>query len=63
MVRNKDLDAEALYHCQNHTNLLVEDTDLGVLWDEYGIVGDLMVMFFISEWQHFVKPLHPALHQ
>lgn len=43
MARNKDLDADALYRCQEHTSVLVEDIDLGVLWDEYGIVGDLVV--------------------
>ena len=48
MARNKDLDSEALYHCQEHTNLLVEEIDLGVLWDKYGIVGDLMVTLFAN---------------
>lgn len=43
MARNKDLDADALYRCREHTNMLVEDIDLGILWDEYGIVGDLVV--------------------
>ena len=43
MARNKDLDTDALYRCQDHTNLLVEDINLGLLWDEYGIVGDLIV--------------------
>ncbi|KAN0078151.1 hypothetical protein V8E55_010208 [Tylopilus felleus] len=42
MARNKDLDVDALYRCQDHTNLLMEDIDLGLLWDEYGIVGDLI---------------------
>ena len=46
MARNKDLDSEALYRCQEHTNLLVEEIDLGILWDEYGIVGDLVVTLF-----------------
>jgi hypothetical protein len=46
MLRNKDLDVDALYRCQEHTDLLVEDIDTGVLWDEYGIVSDLVVTFF-----------------
>ncbi|KAG6369527.1 hypothetical protein JVT61DRAFT_14276, partial [Boletus reticuloceps] len=37
MARNKDLDSDSLYRCQDHVNLLVKDIDLGVLWDEYGI--------------------------
>jgi hypothetical protein len=43
MARNKQLDADALYQCKEHMNLLVEDIDVGVLWDEYGIVADLVV--------------------
>lgn len=43
MARNKELDTDALYRSKEHTNLLVEDIELGVLWDEYGIVGDLVV--------------------
>ncbi|KAF8552429.1 hypothetical protein OG21DRAFT_1477771 [Imleria badia] len=42
MSRNKDLDVDVLYRCQEHTDLLVEDIDMGVLWDEYGIVSDLV---------------------
>lgn len=43
MAKNKELNLEVLYHCKEHTNLLVEDINLGVLWDEYGIVGELVV--------------------
>jgi hypothetical protein len=28
---------------QAHTELLVEAFELGVLWDEYGLVGDIVV--------------------
>lgn len=45
MVRNKDLDSDLIYHCQDHANLLAEDIDLGILWDEYGIVSDLIVSY------------------
>lgn len=31
--------------CQKHTDFLVEHFGLGVLWDEYGIVGDVTVSF------------------
>ena len=43
MAHNKDPDKDALYCCEEHTNLLVEDVEWGVLWNEYGIVEDLMV--------------------
>lgn len=30
-------------HFHEHTDLLVEEFELGALWDEYGIVGDVVV--------------------
>jgi hypothetical protein len=40
-----DLDRkpEAARRCKAHTELLVENLELGVLWDEYGLVGDVVV--------------------
>ena len=29
-----------------HTDMLVEAFELGTLWDEYGLVGDVVVSFF-----------------
>lgn len=29
--------------CREHTEVLVEALELGVLWDDYGLVGDLVV--------------------
>lgn len=43
MACNKDLDKDALYRCEEHTNLLIESVEWGVLWNEYGIIGDLVV--------------------
>jgi hypothetical protein len=63
MARNKDLDADALYRCQDHTNLLVEDIDLGLLWDEYGIVGDLIVSSSITVNHYFIHRSHQAVHK
>ena len=39
--------------CQDHTELLVRELELGVLWDGWGIVGDIVVrlllpLFFFS---------------
>jgi hypothetical protein len=39
-----DLDS-GQYVCrsQAHAELLVEEFELGMLWDEYGLVGDIVV--------------------
>ncbi|KAG1730440.1 hypothetical protein EDB19DRAFT_2011343 [Suillus lakei] len=37
-----NLDEQAGWHCHHHTDVLVEEGTLGELWDEYGIVGDLV---------------------
>jgi hypothetical protein len=31
------------YRSSGHTGVLVEELELGVLWDEYGLVGDIIV--------------------
>jgi hypothetical protein len=39
-----DLDSDRhVRRSQAHTELLVEAFELGVLWDEYGLVGDIVV--------------------
>ena len=40
-----DLDHAGHHVCcsQAHTKLLVEEFELGMLWDEYGLVGDIVV--------------------
>ncbi|KAF8553040.1 hypothetical protein OG21DRAFT_1477479 [Imleria badia] len=46
LATRQDLDAKALYRCQIHTESLItqlsECFGLGRLWDEYGIVGELL---------------------
>jgi hypothetical protein len=32
---------------QAHTELLVEEFELGMLWDEYGLVGDIVVCILL----------------
>ena len=39
----KDLDGEAGLQSHEHTQLLMETLDCKTLWDEYGIVGDVLV--------------------
>jgi hypothetical protein len=38
-----DLDRPSPRRCQEHTEALVEELELGILWDEYGLVGDIVV--------------------
>lgn len=38
-----NLEGDSILRCREHTELLVETFELGVLWDEYGIVGDVVV--------------------
>jgi hypothetical protein len=39
-----DLDSgQHVRRSQPHTELLVEEFELGTLWDEYGLVGDVVV--------------------
>ena len=33
--------------CQDHTELLVRELELGVLWDGWGIVGDVVVRLLL----------------
>jgi len=40
---NLDQKPEYALRCKEHTELLVECLELGVLWDEYGLVGDVVV--------------------
>ncbi|KAG0699688.1 hypothetical protein DFH29DRAFT_983453 [Suillus ampliporus] len=42
LAHHHDLDHEALVHCREYTDALVEEGTLGELWDDYGIVGDLI---------------------
>jgi len=34
-------------HSQVHTELLVEEFELGMLWDEYGLVRDIVVCILL----------------
>jgi Plavaka transposase len=40
---NLDIAPDQGRHSHKHTDLLVETLELGVLWDEFGIVGDVIV--------------------
>jgi hypothetical protein len=42
-ARFGNLDGEGGRRSRSHTDLLVSELELGVLWDEYGLVGDIVV--------------------
>ena len=42
---------------QPHTELLVEEFELGMLWDEYGLVGDIVVR---SSWLLIFNAVYPS---
>lgn len=46
-AHQKDLDGGGGRRSRDHTELLVSELELGVLWDEYGLVGDIVVFLFI----------------
>jgi hypothetical protein len=39
----RDPNSNGVRRCREHTEALVEQLELGVLWDEYGLVGDVVV--------------------
>lgn len=40
---HENLDAPSLRRTRHWTNVLTDSLDLGTLWDDYGIVGDIFV--------------------
>ena len=48
-----DPEGEGTCRSRKHTEKLVEVLQLGVLWDEYGLVGDIVVNIFISSTAFF----------
>ena len=45
-ARQNDLDGGGGLRFRDHTELLVSEYELGVLWDEFGLVGDIVVCVF-----------------
>jgi hypothetical protein len=41
-------DLDSSHHVRRYTELLVEEFELGMLWDEYGLVGDIVVRLLLS---------------
>jgi hypothetical protein len=53
---SNNLDGGASTHqCQEHSDIPVEELELGILWDEYGLVGNVMMIIFLSHLFLFKK--------
>ena len=48
-AHKNDLDGGGGRRSRDHTELLVSELELGVLWEEYGLVGDLVVSLFVMQ--------------
>jgi hypothetical protein len=47
-AKRTDLDGESGRRSREHTELLVNEFELGTLWDEYGLVGDIIVHMVLT---------------
>jgi hypothetical protein len=51
-ARPEDLDGEGGRRSREHTELLVRELELGALWNEYGLVGDIVVRLHASSFRN-----------
>jgi hypothetical protein len=56
-AQHSQMDSTTARRSQEHTDLLVEEFELGVLLDEYGLVGDVVVRLFIFASLPYVLPI------
>jgi hypothetical protein len=47
-AKRTDLDGGVRRRSREHTELLVSEFELGTLWDEYGLVGDIIVHVILT---------------
>jgi hypothetical protein len=52
---------EGISRCRAHTDALVEELELGVLWDEYGLVGDIVVIVQVSNFHLLFQTIHYSI--
>jgi len=57
-----DFDGDYVQRSREHTELLVKELELGVLWDEYGLVGDLVVRNFCFS-KNYSLLIYAAIHK
>jgi hypothetical protein len=51
----EDLEGPSILRCYEHTAALAEGFELGILWDEYGIVGDIVVRLSLFLTMHHAR--------
>lgn len=59
-ARPDNLDGPSMLRRREHTDTLVEMFELGALWDDYGIVGDIVVSHFLVPKTGTAGVHHPA---
>jgi hypothetical protein len=58
-----DLDSgQHVRRSQAHAELLVEEFELGMLWDEYGLVGDIVIRLQLSNFAGSLNLSFLAIH-
>jgi hypothetical protein len=67
-ARPDNLDGPSMLRRREHTDTLVEMFELGVLWDDYGIVGDIVVSLFLirillrtEDWYRWPTGVQPTI--
>jgi hypothetical protein len=50
----KDLDGQSTRRCREHTGFLAEHLELQDLWDNYGVVGDVIVRSVVFLCSHSI---------
>ena len=61
---HNDLDGDGyVSRRRDHTEALVEQLELGILWDEYGLVGDIVVHIVLFLLALSVSHISIAIHK
>ena len=48
-AHRNDLDGGSGRRSRDHTELLVSELELGVLWDEYDLIGNIVACLFVMK--------------
>ena len=51
--RPENLDEKSPRRCREHWETIVDAFKLGTLWDEYGVVGDIVVRVYFHSFAFF----------
>lgn len=62
-VKLKDIDEEGVPRSYEHREVLVEEFELGEVWHDYGIIGDVVVRFRFCFLIPNLTIQHPAIYE